>query len=40
MRPVFLLRAGQPLGEIVLQNMKTIVQVEIPAELRLLDSPS
>jgi hypothetical protein len=37
MRPVFLLRADSSLGEIVLQNLKTIVQFEIPVELRLLD---
>jgi len=37
MRPVFLLRGDSGLGEIVLQNLKTVVQFEIPAELRLLD---
>jgi hypothetical protein len=37
MRPVFLLRGDSGLGEIVLQNLKTIVQFEIPAELRLLN---
>jgi hypothetical protein len=35
-QPVFLLRDDRPLGEIVLQSLKTVVQFEIPAELRLL----
>jgi len=38
-RPVFLLRAGSPLGEVVLAQMKTIVQFPMPPELRLLGSP-
>lgn len=38
MHPVFLLRADSGLGEIVLQNLKTVVQFEIPAELRLLNA--
>ena len=37
MQPVFLLRGDSGLGEIVLQSLKTVVQFEIPAELRLLD---
>jgi hypothetical protein len=37
MRPVFLLRADRPLGAIVLQSLKTVVQFEIPAELALLN---
>ncbi|HEX2151939.1 MAG TPA: hypothetical protein VHG31_08080 [Stellaceae bacterium] len=37
LRPVFLLRADSPLGEIVLTSMKTIVQFDIPAELQMLD---
>jgi hypothetical protein len=37
LHPVFLLRADSPRGEIVLPSMKTIVQFEIPAELRLLN---
>jgi hypothetical protein len=38
-RPVFLLRAGSPLGEIVLARLKTIVQFPLPKELRLLGNP-
>lgn len=34
MRPVFLLRADSPLGEVVLAGIKTIVQFEMPPELR------
>jgi hypothetical protein len=37
MQPVFLLRGDSPMAEIVLTSIKTIVQVEIPAELRLLN---
>jgi hypothetical protein len=37
MQPVFLLRADNKLGEIVLSGLKTVVEFEIPAELRLLD---
>jgi hypothetical protein len=37
--PVFLLRADSPLAEIVLPQLKTIVQFAIPPELRLLGSP-
>ena len=37
LRPVFLLRADSPLGEIVLTSMKTIVQFDIPVELELLN---
>jgi len=36
LRPVFLLRADSPLGEIVLTSLKTVAQFAIPAELRLL----
>jgi hypothetical protein len=39
MRPVFLLRADSPLGEVVLAGIKTIVQFQMPAELRLLAGP-
>ena len=35
-RPVFLLRADSPLGEVVLAQLKTIVQFVVPPELRLL----
>jgi hypothetical protein len=35
--PVFLLRADRKLGEIVLSGLKTIVEFEIPEELRLLN---
>jgi hypothetical protein len=35
--PVFLLRGDSPLGEIVLNSIKTVVEFEIPAELRLLN---
>jgi hypothetical protein len=38
-RPVFLLRTGSPLGEVVLAQLKTIVQFVLPPELRLLGSP-
>ena len=37
LQPVFLLRADHKLAEIVLQGLKTVVEFEIPAELRLLD---
>ncbi|HLY44399.1 MAG TPA: hypothetical protein VKQ73_02370 [Stellaceae bacterium] len=37
-RPIFLLRADNPLGEVVLPQLKTIVQFVMPAELRLLGS--
>jgi hypothetical protein len=36
-RPVFILRADNPLGEVVLAQLHTIVQFAIPPELRLLD---
>ena len=39
-RPVFLLRADSPLGEVVLAQMKTIVQFTMPAELRILGTPA
>jgi hypothetical protein len=38
-RPVFLLRADRALGEIVLAQLKTIVQFALPPELRLLGNP-
>jgi hypothetical protein len=38
-RPVFLLRADSPLAEIVLPQLKTIVQFALPAELRILGTP-
>ena len=38
-RPVFLLRTDSPLGEVVLPQLKTIVQFVIPPELRLLGGP-
>jgi hypothetical protein len=38
-RPVFLLRTGSPLGEVVLAQLKTIVQFVLPPELRLLGGP-
>jgi hypothetical protein len=38
-RPVFLLRADSPLGEIVLPQLKTIVQFVLPPELRILGTP-
>lgn len=38
-RPVFLLRRDSPLGEVVLPQLKTIVQFTMPAELRLLGRP-
>ena len=39
-RPVFLLRADSPLAEIVLPQLKTIVQFELPPELRILGTPA
>src|SRR3981189_1573601 len=36
-RPVFLLRADNPLGQAVLPQLHTIVQFAIPPELRILD---
>jgi hypothetical protein len=38
-RPIFLLRADSPLGEVVLPQLKTVVEFVMPRELRLLDSP-
>ena len=39
-RPVFLLRADSPLAEVVLPQLKTIVQFELPPELRILGTPA
>ena len=39
-RPIFLLRAGNPLGEVVLPELKTIVQFALPPEVRILDAPA
>jgi hypothetical protein len=36
-RPIFLLRDGSPSGEVVLPQLKTIVEFVIPPEWRLLD---
>jgi hypothetical protein len=36
LRPIFLLRTGSPLGEIVLPQLKTIVQFSLPPEWRIL----
>jgi len=38
-RPVFLLRGDNPLGEVVLPQLHTIVQFAMPPELRLLSHP-
>lgn len=38
-RPVFLLRADNPLGEVVLPQLKTIVEFVMPRELRLFADP-
>jgi len=38
-RPVFLLRADNPLGEVVLPQLHTIVQFAMPPELRLFNHP-
>src|SRR5260370_28196456 len=35
-RPIFLLRTGSPLAEIVLPQLKTIVQFALPPEARIL----
>ncbi|MGE5271930.1 MAG: hypothetical protein ACM3JG_19910 [Thiohalocapsa sp.] len=39
-RPVFLLNADSPLAEIVLPQLKTIVQFVLPSELRLFADPA
>jgi hypothetical protein len=39
-RPIFLLRADNPLGEIVLPQLKTIVQFNLPQELHIFRSPA
>jgi len=39
-RPIILLRADSPLGEVVLPQLKTIVQFALPPELRLLGNPA
>ena len=39
-RPIFLLYANSPLAEIVLPQLKTIVQFALPPELRLLTDPA
>ncbi len=39
-RPIFLLRADSPLGEIVLPQLKTIVEFKLPAELRIFATPA
>jgi len=39
-RPIFLLRAGNALGEVVLPQLKTIVQFAMPPELRILSDPA
>jgi hypothetical protein len=38
-RPIFLLRADSPLGEVVLPQLKTVVEFVMPRELRMLDNP-
>ena len=38
-RPAFLLRADNPIGEVVVPQMRTTVQFAMPPELRLLQSP-
>lgn len=38
-RPVFLLRSGSPLGQVVLAQMKTVVEFVVPAEFRLFGRP-
>jgi hypothetical protein len=39
-RPIFLLRAGSPVGEAVLPELKTIFQFALPAELRIFAAPA
>jgi hypothetical protein len=39
-RPIFLLHAASPLGEIVLPQLKTIVEFVMPPELRLFADPA
>ena len=36
-RPIFLLRDGSPVGEVVLPQLKTVVEFVVPPEWRLLD---
>ena len=36
MQPIFILRAGSPLGEVVLPNLHTVFDFVFPAELRVL----
>lgn len=38
LQPVFLLRGDSPFAEVVLTSIKTVVQFEIPPELRLLNA--
>ena len=39
-RPIFLLRADNPIGEVVLPQLHTTVQFAMPPEVRLLRSPA
>src|ERR1700730_7145565 len=39
-RPIFLLRSGSPLVEVVLPQLKTTVQLAMPPELHLLGNPA
>jgi hypothetical protein len=39
-RLIFLLRTGSPLGEVVLPEQKTVIQLALPPELRILDDPA
>ena len=38
-RPIFLLHGESPLGQVVVPQLKTVVEFVMPRELRLLDSP-
>jgi hypothetical protein len=38
-RPIFLLHSGSPLAEIVVPQLKTVVEFVMPRELHLLESP-
>jgi hypothetical protein len=39
-KPVFILRAGDPRGEIVLPQLHTVVEISLPEELSILSDPN
>src|SRR5216683_5672060 len=40
LRPVFILRAGSALGDVVLPQLHTVVEFALPKELSLLNNPN